>query len=151
MNQSIVTKQVAREIRLLRYIPEYQLYEIAIQWDNTSYPIVKYLPEVHLIPYAVKTSLKPQTVIKVTDSSEDDEKEGNTHLNETVLEELHPSSTKLEIGQSRSEPAPQQVKSVLDYDRFVLYQDLQSHLINRNLDVVRSDPPKIKLGKRKIK
>ena len=73
MNQPIVTKRIAKEIKLIRYVPERQAYEISILWDQKSEPVVNFLPEYHLAPYTFKRTIKPPIFIKVLDQSSRDQ------------------------------------------------------------------------------
>jgi hypothetical protein len=54
---SLLGKRVAKELKVLRHIPEHQVYELSVTWQNETNSSIFYLSEVFLYPY----SLKPRT------------------------------------------------------------------------------------------
>jgi hypothetical protein len=65
MNNSFsCSKLIAREISLVKYIAEHQLYELSITWETevAAPSTTLYLPEQFLFPYAVeRVDRKPST------------------------------------------------------------------------------------------
>jgi hypothetical protein len=55
--QSLLGKRVAKELHVLRYIPERKVYEMRVEWESDASPSTFFLSEVFLYPY----SLRPQS------------------------------------------------------------------------------------------
>ena len=54
--QSLLGKRVAKELHVLRYIPDRKVYEMRVEWGTDASPSTFFLSEVFLYPY----SLRPQ-------------------------------------------------------------------------------------------
>lgn len=132
MNQSIITKQIAKEIKLIKYFPQHQLYEISVQWSDSSEPVLKYLPEHHLIPYAIKETTIPEHFIKVLDSSEEEPRD----LSLSKETRLDKSQTQGKI-QLAPEKSLEEKETTIDYDEFVRVNNLKRLQMTRNLSVLR--------------
>lgn len=85
MNKSFVTKQIAKEIELIRYLPEHQVYELLVQWEHKADSTVTYLPEMFLYPYAIKHQASNIQETKVSDLSSSIEVEVDIPLNMASL------------------------------------------------------------------
>jgi len=56
-----VCKRIAKSFDLQRYIPEYQVYELCINWESEIPvpPTIFYLSEIFIYPYTLPEPLKP--------------------------------------------------------------------------------------------
>lgn len=144
MQDYTVCKQIAKEITLLRYIPEYQLYEISINWEfnSTESHSLHYLPEIFLYPYALKKD-RPAQSTKVSEISV---------FSDTSLEEdAQPNSTlplKRDSIYFKGEPSRQEslqqmdnrlheIESVLNYDEASRKEGVKEILLKRNREILK--------------
>lgn len=54
--QSLLGKRVAKELHILRYIPERKVYEMQVEWESEASPSTFFLSEIFLYPYSLRTS-----------------------------------------------------------------------------------------------
>jgi hypothetical protein len=66
--QNSLCKRVAKEFKLQRYIPEYQVYELCISWQSEIPipPTIFYLSEIFIYPYTKPHELAPDAIKKET-------------------------------------------------------------------------------------
>ena len=107
---------------------------MSILWDHQEVPVLKYLPEVYLVPYAIKRNNKSPFVIKVQDSSEE-VSDPTTDMNVTFMQ-TDEQSGKWQIQSSTKDP--QSIDSTMDYSQFVSKQEFKGHLMERNLSFLKT-------------
>lgn len=54
--QSLLGKRVAKELHILRYIPERRVYEMQVEWESDASPSTFFLSEIFLYPYSLRNS-----------------------------------------------------------------------------------------------
>lgn len=145
MQNHMLQKQIAKEITLLRYIPEHQLYEISITWFDSSSEnhSIHYLPEIFLYPFAIKKDKTTQST-KVSEISlcSDTSLEADCPANNTLTLEkdslyFKKEPSKYETLQSLEQRMGGKARGVLDYDTEAKKGSLRESLLRRNREVLK--------------
>jgi hypothetical protein len=92
--QSFLGKRVARELRVLRHIPELKVYELRVEWESDASSSTFFLSEVFLYPYSLRPPAhlpRPDktSVPSLIEPTFDSNGTGHPH-NETNSNDHHP-------------------------------------------------------------
>jgi hypothetical protein len=147
--QNSVCKRIAKSFELQRYVPEYQVYELCINWQSEIPipPTIFYLSEVFIYPYTVhelpspiKRELLPHNKICIESETMVD------HDNTTFLHK----TSKSQFGSfgALDHSKPDTVSDVLDYDKMLMRKTMHD-LKARNRLIVKHHEPKIGADGRK--
>jgi hypothetical protein len=129
-----VCKRIAKSFELQRYIPEYQVYELCINWESEIPipPTIFYLSEIFIYPYNVHqqpTGIKKEVTPLFLDSETMIEQDSAVahKLSKSQIAEFRPSDPDSRTTALRT----------LDYDKVATNRALVNEIKTRNRLIVR--------------
>lgn len=144
--QNSVCKRIAKSFELQRYVPEYQVYELCINWQSEIPipPTIFYLSEVFIYPYTlhqlpspIKNELHPHHICNELHPHHSICIDSQTILDHENTTFLHKTS-KSQFGSfgALEHSKPDAVSDVLDYDK-MLFRKSTHDLKARNRLIVK--------------
>lgn len=138
--QNSVCKRIARSFELQRYIPEYQVYELCINWESEIPipPTIFYLSEIFIYPYTVHELPNPiKNELTAPNKFFIDSDTMVDHDNSTALYRTSKSQFGSFGVATLDHESKAESSRVLDYDRMLMSKATLNQIKARNRQVVR--------------